>query len=98
VITIVGESYNPLAPSGYKWSPFKIKLEQTNNRKNNTMVNIKFEVYKDKIGEWRWRCVHLNGNTLADCAEGYKNKSDCVTELSNIKMLAPMATIFYLEG
>lgn len=60
------------------------------------MINIKFEVYKDNKGEWRWRCVHLNGNILADSSEGYVNKEDCITELLNIKMKAPMATIFYL--
>jgi uncharacterized protein YegP (UPF0339 family) len=60
------------------------------------MIDIKFEVYKDDKGEWRWRCLHLNGNILADSAEGYKNKQDCVDELVRIKSLAPVATIIYI--
>lgn len=35
---------------------------------------IAVELYRDKSGEHRWRVRHSNGNVLADCAEGYKNK------------------------
>ena len=37
----------------------------------------KFVVYKDKIGEWRWRFIANNGKIIADSGEGYKNKSEC---------------------
>jgi uncharacterized protein YegP (UPF0339 family) len=29
-------------------------------------------IYKDKIGEYRWRIVSRNGKILADSGEGYK--------------------------
>jgi uncharacterized protein YegP (UPF0339 family) len=35
------------------------------------------EFYKDKVGEWRWRIKAANGRVVGDCAEGYKNRSDC---------------------
>ena len=30
---------------------------------------MKFEVYQDKKGEWRWRLKHANGNILATSSE-----------------------------
>ena len=37
----------------------------------------KFEIYKDKRGEWRWRLKAPNGRIMADSAEGYKTKDWC---------------------
>jgi uncharacterized protein YegP (UPF0339 family) len=39
---------------------------------------MKFEVYKDRANEWRWRLVAKNGEPIADSGEGYKRKVDCV--------------------
>ena len=39
-------------------------------------------VYKDTRGEWRWRYKSSNGNIIADSAEGYHNKSDCLNGVS----------------
>ncbi len=35
---------------------------------------MKFVVYEDVAGEWRWRIVAKNGATVADGAEGYVSK------------------------
>ena len=46
-----------------------------------------FEIYKDKAGEYRWRLVSLFGDepkTIADSAEGYKNKTDLVHMIDRI--------------
>lgn len=32
----------------------------------------KFEIYRDKAGEWRWRLIARNGKIVADSGEGYK--------------------------
>ena len=32
---------------------------------------MRFIVYRDKKGGWRWRLVAGNGNVVADGAEGY---------------------------
>ncbi|QVL29815.1 DUF1508 domain-containing protein [Telmatocola sphagniphila] len=37
----------------------------------------KFEVYKDKAGEFRWRFVATNGRIIAVSSEGYKSKNHC---------------------
>lgn len=37
---------------------------------------LKFEVYKDKAGEFRWRLKAGNGEILATGGQGYKQKAD----------------------
>ncbi|HYF37568.1 MAG TPA: DUF1508 domain-containing protein [Prosthecobacter sp.] len=36
---------------------------------------MKYVIYKDVTGLWRWRFV-TNGRTIADSAESYHNKQD----------------------
>jgi len=57
----------------------------------------KFEVYKDRAGEWRWRFRASNGNIIADSAEGYINKTDCEHGIEIVKREAPNARIVYLS-
>jgi uncharacterized protein YegP (UPF0339 family) len=38
---------------------------------------MRFELYKDHTGDWRWRLRAQNGNVVADSAEGYRNRADC---------------------
>lgn len=33
------------------------------------------EVYEDKLGEWRWRSVARNGETIATSGEGYRDRT-----------------------
>lgn len=47
---------------------------------------MKFQLFKDKAGEWRWRIVHDNGNIMADSSEGYKNKADCISAFVSVSM------------
>ena len=37
-----------------------------------------FVLYKDAAGEWRWTLYGKNNKTIADSAEGYHNKADCL--------------------
>jgi uncharacterized protein YegP (UPF0339 family) len=37
----------------------------------------KWEIYKDKQEEWRWRRTAPNGNIVGAATEGYKNRQDC---------------------
>jgi uncharacterized protein YegP (UPF0339 family) len=48
-------------------------------------MKTRIETYKDKDGDWRWRLVHQNGNILADSAEGYKNMSDMMVTLTQVR-------------
>lgn len=42
---------------------------------------MKFTLYKDKAGEWRWNLKASNGRIVADCGEGYKRRSSMVRTL-----------------
>jgi hypothetical protein len=53
----------------------------------------KFQVYKDKSGEWRWRLRADNNEPVADSNEGYKAKADCRAAVDLVKRLAPTAAI-----
>ena len=37
---------------------------------------MKFEVYRDKAGEYRWRLLASNGKLIADSGEGYTRRED----------------------
>ena len=38
----------------------------------------KWEFFKDRKKEWRWRRVARNGRIVGASSEGYKNRVDCV--------------------
>ena len=46
---------------------------------------MKFEVYRDGKGEWRWRFKAANGKTIAVSSEGYARKSDCEHSIGLVK-------------
>lgn len=56
----------------------------------------KFEVYKDKAGEFRFRLKAENGETIA-ISEGYTTKSACKNGIASVKRNAPVALIVELE-
>lgn len=47
-------------------------------------ISMKFIIYKDKNGEWRWKIKAANGKIIADSAEGYKNKEDAINMINAI--------------
>lgn len=56
---------------------------------------MKFEVYKDKKGEHRWRLRHGNGNILATSSEGYASKASAMKCIENVQnsASAPIETL-----
>lgn len=46
---------------------------------------MKFELYLDKAGDWRWRLKHSNGNILATTSEGYASKAAALKCIQNVK-------------
>lgn len=44
----------------------------------------KFEVYKDKLGKFRFRLKAINGQTILT-GEGYNSKNSCVDGIESIK-------------
>jgi hypothetical protein len=51
-----------------------------------------FEIYKDKVGEWRWRLKAANNEIIAT-SEGYKEKTGCEDGIASVKKNAPIAKI-----
>lgn len=49
---------------------------------------MRFELYKDHNGEWRWRLRTTNGNVVADSAEGYRRRQDCERGIAIVKSAA----------
>ncbi len=45
---------------------------------------MKFTIWQDAAGEWRWRLVARNGKTIADSAEGYKSRRHAVAMCQRI--------------
>lgn len=54
--------------------------------------NPKFEIYKDKAGEFRFRLKATNGQIIA-VGEGYKALAGCMNGIESIKKNAPDAQI-----
>lgn len=42
----------------------------------------RFEVYRDRSGEFRWRLISRGRKILADSGEGYKSKTTCMNAVS----------------
>ncbi len=59
-------------------------------------MSAKFEVYKDKKGEYRFRMKAGNGEIIAS-GEGYTQKANCLKCIESIKKNAPDAAIVELE-
>ncbi|TXN20751.1 DUF1508 domain-containing protein [Methylobacterium sp. WL9] len=49
---------------------------------------MRFELYRDAGGEWRWRLRVQNGNVVADSGEGYVRREDCEHAIGLVKASA----------
>ncbi len=54
---------------------------------------MKFVIYRDKKGEWRWHLKARNGRIVAESGEGYKSKAHCRKMVKKIEMGAFSAEI-----
>jgi uncharacterized protein YegP (UPF0339 family) len=53
----------------------------------------KFEIYRGKIGDFRWRLTHTNGQIIASSGEGYTTKVNAINGLKSVKENAPNAPV-----
>ena len=53
----------------------------------------KFEVYKDRGGEYRWRLRHQNRQILATSGEAYAEKRGCLAAIESVKHAAADAPV-----
>lgn len=54
---------------------------------------MRFELYRDASGEWRWRLRTTNGDVIADSAEGYSRRTDCEHGIALVKGSAEAAIV-----
>ena len=56
---------------------------------------MKYEIYKDSDGEWRWRFKAANGRTVAVSSEGYARRGNCEysIELMKVSSNAPVREV-----
>jgi uncharacterized protein YegP (UPF0339 family) len=52
----------------------------------------KFEIYKNKKGEYRWR-LRANNNQIIASGEGYTTKASCKNGIESVKKNAPKAKV-----
>lgn len=45
---------------------------------------MKFKIYQDQAGLYRWTLVSNNGKIMADGSEGYSKRSNCVRALKKL--------------
>jgi uncharacterized protein YegP (UPF0339 family) len=53
----------------------------------------KFEPFKDRLGNWRWRLIGGNGRKVATSGESFASRSNAVRAARTVKRLAPDATL-----
>lgn len=54
---------------------------------------MRFELYRDHAGGWRWRLRTQNGNVVADSAEAYAHRADCERGIELVKSSATASTV-----
>jgi len=59
---------------------------------------LRFEVYKGANGEFRWRLVGSNGQTIATARESYKLKDSALADIASVKNNASTAPVEVKTG
>jgi len=55
-------------------------------------VDAKFQIYKDATGEFRFKLVGVNGQTIA-VSDGYTTKKNALDGIKSVKQKASMTVI-----
>lgn len=61
------------------------------------MAKTKFEVYKDKKGEYRWRLLAQNGEPVATGGEGYAERRGVMNAVKKLKDWANTDNVVDME-
>lgn len=59
---------------------------------------MKFELYRDKKGLWRWRLKANNGRIIADSAEGYSRRAAALKGVDNCMATCSATPVIDLTG
>ena len=96
-VIATSEVYNSAASckngiESVKKNAVEAKLEDQTQEDAPAVTNPKFEVYKDKAGEFRFRLKARNGEIIA-VSEGYKAKDSCLNGIESVRRNAPDAPV-----
>lgn len=58
-----------------------------------TQTHARFELFRDRSNEWRWRLRHRNGNVIATSGEGYTQKHNARKGLRSVMQNATGAVV-----
>ncbi|HEY5928961.1 MAG TPA: DUF1508 domain-containing protein [Burkholderiales bacterium] len=50
---------------------------------------MEFRIFRDKTGLWRWHLLGTGGVVLAESADGYANKAECLGCVELFKGASP---------
>lgn len=53
----------------------------------------RFELYRGKRREWRWRLRALNGRIIADSGESYRRRAGAEHGIELVRTLAPVVPV-----
>lgn len=53
-----------------------------------------FVIYQDITGEWRWTLYAPNARKIADSAESYQNRNDCIQGARMVAAISSAAPIW----
>lgn len=56
---------------------------------------MKFYIFQDRKGEWRWTLVARNGRKVADSGEGYKRKQTAINAVGRLRSQIMIAKIIF---
>lgn len=59
-------------------------------------MTARFELYRDRAGQFRWRLVHANGHVIADSGQGYASKQKARQGIRSVRRNAPGADVVEL--
>ncbi len=54
---------------------------------------MRFELFRDAAGHWRWRLRAANGEVIADSAESYVRREDCEHGIVLVKGAAQASVV-----
>ena len=85
---VIGQAAQRLAPAGY--SPPEPTLSAFGTGEGGSM---KFVIYTDSSGKYRWRLVAGNGQTVASSGESFDSRANARRAAENVQSRAASATV-----
>lgn len=58
---------------------------------------MRFEIFKDVVGKWRWRLVGRNGEIMCNSSEGYSRRIDVEQTINSIRTGASKARVIEVD-